>query len=694
MRILFVFLLLSSNGICQSTDRYKAILESDTSSHETKISALTSILLAESKSLPDSTVVDYYLQLASNAKAAKRYDDAIAYCDTILKGFKRKLTFVELKSIEETKAMIYKSAGKTDVAISMLLELLAEYEDAGHLEQSADLNNRVGIIFLKMGELKDAEYHLKESVEQARKIKNYNLEASSLMSLGNRFKKENKFEQAEDYYKQSIQLCKNHDFKRFLAGNYNNIGSLNRMMDKPDMAMYYYKKAVEINLEIGNDQWLSYNYNNLGNIYKAKKQYDQALHYFKLSNEIKERLGDDAGKVYTLLNLSEVYEAKGNIDEALRLHKQHTKLKDSLSELDRLEHTKELAAQFQSERREAEIIQLNMQDELNKKELDVKDERLRYQNSLTWFFGIGILLVIGIALTLWRSVVNRKKINQQLEVKNSQIDEKNTEIIDSINYAKRIQNTILPKEDDLQELLPKHALLYKPKDIISGDFYICEEVNDNLFFGTVDCTGHGVPGAMVSIVASNSFSKMIHELNLREPAEILDQLDVDVPMKLESKNQEVVDGMDMALCRLNPSRNKLSFAGAYQNCWIFNSESNMAGRDVADERIERYDVDGGTLLEIKGNRKGIGMLKGSDKFDQFDINVQPGDKILVSTDGFQDQFGGPGNKKFKVKQMRDIVMANMNQKPNQIMDALTKAMADWQGDQEQIDDICVFIVEL
>jgi serine phosphatase RsbU (regulator of sigma subunit) len=657
------------------------------------MNSLHSIIKREGHSLHDTITVDYYVQLSNLAREDKRYDDAVLFCDTILKKYKH-VGFDLIKKIEIRKAMHLKAAGKTDVAISQLLDVLAEYEDRKMYEESASLNNKIGIIFLKMSEFDNAEYHLNESILQARKINDYGMEATSLMSLGNRYKSVRDFKKAENYYKKSIQLCKEHDLKRTLAGNYNNYGSLLRLKSNLDRAVEYYKKAMAINLEIGNDRWLSYNYNNLGNVYKERGQYTEALKYFNLSNEIKERLDDTAGKVQTLLNLSTVYEAMGNTNQAYEYHKLYAALKDSLDQLNRLEISKEHAARFQTNRREAEIRELNMMDKLNKQELQSKDARNKYLNSLTWFFGVGILLILGIALILWKSVVNRKKINSELQTKNIQIDEKNTEIIDSINYAKRIQNTILPNEDVLQELLPKHALLYKPKDIISGDFYICEELKDNIFFGTVDCTGHGVPGAMVSIVASNSFSKTIHELGIMEPGSILNELNIDVPRKLDSKNQDVVDGMDMALCKLDKNRKVLSFSGAYQNCWVFNTKEEMIGRNLPQEGAVMHESADGMLLELKGTRRGIGMSSGKDKFDQFDLEYRVGDKVLLSTDGFQDQFGGIQNKKFKVKQMRDIVMDNMQSGPNEIMTALRKALGEWQGEEEQIDDICLLIVEL
>jgi serine phosphatase RsbU (regulator of sigma subunit) len=243
-------------------------------------------------------------------------------------------------------------------------------------------------------------------------------------------------------------------------------------------------------------------------------------------------------------------------------------------------------------------------------------------------------------------------------------------------------------------VLASNAILYKPKDIISGDFYFCDEVNDQVFFGTVDCTGHGVPGAMVSIVASHSLNKTIRELGLTEPSEILEKLNTEIPEKLHMGDSDILDGMDMALCKLDRKKNKLYFSGAYQNCWVFNTHENMLNRELSIAHTLADSSDKGMIIELKGNRKGIGMASGKSSFFQIEMDVKKGDKILLSTDGFQDQFGGKKDKKFGVKQMRSIVEKNIDRGPHAILDKLTEALQDWQGNQEQVDDICLMLVEI
>ena len=689
---LLLICLLPTIAVAQNTVKYHTdILENDTSSINTRINSINAILDKQKDRLEDTVVVDFYLQLADLYRDNQDFGSAVLYCDTILEEFK-KLDFYKRKDIEIKRAMYFKSAGKTEKCIKGLLKVLSEYEDHDDFDESAKLNKNIGVIFLKMNDLKNAEYHLKESIQQARKVGDAETEGYSLMSLGNRFKKEAKYKEAEERYKQSIAIAKREDIKRLLAGNYNNYGSLYRMMKKPERAMEYYKMAVKMNKEIGNDKWLSYNYNNLGNIYNEKKNYGEALRYFSLSLQIKKRINDYRGMVQTLSNIAGVEASLGNYPAAYRYQLRHQKLSDSIEKLDDADESKRLAAEFQAEKREAQIMKLHMQDELNQQELKAQGQRISYQNRIGWILGIGIFLIFVIAIFLLWSMINRKKINKELVSKNQQIDEQHNEIIDSINYAKRIQNSILPGTERLKRLLHNYGVWYKPKDIISGDFYICDGTNDGVYFGTVDCTGHGVPGAMVSLVASSHFNKMLHELKLKEPGQILNQLNREVPDALAVENEVINDGMDMSLCFVDNDRKQLKFSGAYQNCWILNRTEKIIGREVQGSSAIH---DGGqwSIIELKGERQGIGKTTSKKEFTTLEAKLEKGDKILMSTDGYQDQFGGPNNKKFKVKEMRRIVLENGDKSPQELIDLLIKAMRDWQAGYDQVDDICVMIVE-
>lgn len=691
--LLLIFSLLSIFSIGQVNNRLESILKNDSIEIPAKIVEIQQLIKLEKGKVNDTVIVEYYLKLSSLAQRDQDYLSAIDYCDTLLGKYK-KLDFKRLKAIEETRARIYKSSGQTDLAVAAYLSILSDYEDRGDFEESSRINNTIGIIFLRMGEMESAEYHLLESIEHAIKAGNKSIQASSLMSLGNRYKNAEMFTEAEGYYKKSIEICKKEGLKRLLAGNYNNYGSLYRMQGNQKKALYYFNLAVKMNQELGNDRWLSYNYNNIGNLHNDQSQHSEALKYFFKSNAIKKRLNDPYGMYSTYLNIAATYDSIGNFELAYDYYVQYTELKDSLTEVDNTLLSKKLAAEFQAEKREAQIIQLNMQSELSQQEITARDERISYQNFLGWMMGIGIFLVVVIAIIIWRSALNRKKANIELVEKNLQIDAQHGEIIDSINYAKRIQNSILPSDQKLTESLSDFGLLYKPKDIVSGDFYVCEETTNGLYFGTVDCTGHGVPGAMVSLVSSAHINKALHELHLSKTGDVLNDLNEKIPSALNGGDSDLNDGFDIALCRLSKDKSMLQFSGAHLNCWILNDKQSIASRNASTSTELIYESENHSILELKGQRRGIGKSMDDFTFTSSDFKLEKGDKILISTDGYQDQFGGEKNKKFKVKEMRNLIIANATLSPKELIAKLDTALTQWQGDYDQVDDICIMIVEI
>ena len=284
--------------------------------------------------------------------------------------------------------------------------------------------------------------------------------------------------------------------------------------------------------------------------------------------------------------------------------------------------------------------------------------------------------------------------NAQIHSKNEQLDFQHREIKSSINYAKRIQSIILPSQLKMDAYFSTYSILFMPKDIVSGDFYLFEPVSNGAYFGVVDCTGHGVPGAMMSLVGSSYFSKAIKEKNLKSPAAVLDFINKEFPKALTSNDVTITDGMDLALCFVDEEKQNLSFAGANRNCWVMNSSDNWVEREVRDSLDQRFDEQGVVLLELKGNRQGIGKSQTSKPFDDVNIPVRTGDRIVLFTDGYVDQFGGEANKKFRNSQLRKVLIANMHLNAKEIESVLVDTINDWRREEEQIDDICVMVVDI
>lgn len=264
--------------------------------------------------------------------------------------------------------------------------------------------------------------------------------------------------------------------------------------------------------------------------------------------------------------------------------------------------------------------------------------------------------------------------NKVLEVQKAEIQEKSNDILDSIKYAKRIQNAILPTDEKLNDIFEnEYFVLYKPKDIVSGDFFWADRFGDDIVFSAVDCTGHGVPGAFVSIVGFNGLNRTVNEFNLRKPGEILDKLTELVVGTFSAGESNIKDGMDIALCNLNHQKMTVQFAGANNPLVLIRN---------------------GEITEIKGDKQPIGEFENRVNFTNNELQVQKGDCLYVFSDGYADQFGGPKGKKLKYKVLKEILLNVNNLSMAEQKAELDKAFEEWRSDYEQLDDVCIIGVRI
>lgn len=288
-------------------------------------------------------------------------------------------------------------------------------------------------------------------------------------------------------------------------------------------------------------------------------------------------------------------------------------------------------------------------------------------------------------------VVQQKEI---VEKKNELIVEKQKEIIDSISYAKRLQQAILPPEKFIKEYLPESFIYYSPKDIVAGDFYwfhvIAGESNaEMVLIAAADCTGHGVPGAMVSVVCSNALNRTVKELKITEPGKILEKVRELVLETFEKSENEVKDGMDISLCSINLKSYEVKWAGANNPLWYTKQIPTL--KEDGEVCAEQGDA---TLHEIKANKQPIGKTDNPTPFMTHQLQLKKGDNLFLFSDGFADQFGGPRGKKFMYKPLKEILFQNSLHSTDQQKELLAKAFEGWKGQLEQVDDVLIIGVRI
>ena len=371
----------------------------------------------------------------------------------------------------------------------------------------------------------------------------------------------------------------------------------------------------------------------------------------------------------------------------------HKKMSDSLNSIENKKASIQKEFQYEYEKKAAAD---NVKIEANKKITEVKFKQEKIQR-YALYSGVFVLLCVAVFIFNRLQVTKKQNLiienqKQQVELKNEEIthqkelvDEKQKEIIDSINYAKRIQQAVLTGEDVWNKISKEHFILFQPKDIVSGDFYWAYNTpNNRSVFALADCTGHGVPGGFMSMLGNSFLNEIVVENKIFKANEILNKLRSKIINALEQKGgTQQKDGMDMCLCVWNKLDNTLEFAGANNPLWLLRTVVSSSG--VENKQLEEY----------KADKMPIGLyLETETPFTSVTIQLQAGDIIYLSTDGYADQFGGPKGKKLKYKPLIESLIKNSQLDMTVQKTNLETAFNDWKGSHEQVDDVSIIGIKV
>lgn len=266
----------------------------------------------------------------------------------------------------------------------------------------------------------------------------------------------------------------------------------------------------------------------------------------------------------------------------------------------------------------------------------------------------------------------RQKTNE-LNKTLTELKSQTLELTDSITYAKRIQKAILRHPASIKEILPESFFIYKPKDIIAGDFYLAEQIEDKIVLAVADCTGHGVPGAIISVVCGNALKRAIRRIGLNDAAKVLELTRDYVIETFEGSDEDIKDGMDIAFCIINPKTHQVNYTGA---------------------NISLHYTVNQTLTQLKADKQPVGNHVIKSPFTNHNIQLTKDDSIYLFTDGMPDQFGGPRGKKFKYKQLRELIQTNQHMSMQEQGIQIQNTFENWKGDLAQIDDVCLVGIKL
>lgn len=475
---------------------------------------------------------------------------------------------------------------------------------------------------------------------------------------------------------------------------YNNIGQVYASRGNLSEALEMFLKACVIAEKISDRTFLSTLYTNIGDCFLKTGRYEESLIHYKksirLAKEMKNK--EDEAKAYESISLA--YSKLNNYKSAYNNHLNYSNIKDSIMSEASNRAIAEMSTKYQTDKKEKQIEIQNLS--LGKQQVELKKRQIIIYSVL-----LGLLLVIALALSTYRNLRKNKRKNeiisaQKLEVEQQKhvIEEKHKEITDSIKYAKRLQEAIMPPMQLVNDMLPDCFVLFKPKDVVSGDFYWFEQKDNRIYFAAADCTGHGVPGAFMSIVNYNLLKHSINEHNRITPSEILMQVNLDLSLSLRQEYHEstIKDGMDISLCCFDKKAGTLEFAGANNSIYVVsgNGEQQIANRE---QGVKNNDY---CLLEYKADKQPIGTFVGEEfkPFTNKVIDVKNGDMVFLFTDGYADQFGGPKGKKFMYKRFEELLRANSHVPVELQKRIYSNAIDEWKGEHEQVDDILLIGVRI
>jgi len=462
-----------------------------------------------------------------------------------------------------------------------------------------------------------------------------------------------------------------------------------------DSTLVYQRLALKAANEIKISVSISYADRGIGGIFDLMKNYDSAIYYYQRAYNIVDSLGALKEEMEYSQALGHTLAKVGKYELAAKYLNITIAIKDSLFSREKEKALGKIEAQYEDDKKM--LIEKTLAAE--------KDKREKF---VIAGVSVGLVIVLVFLILLFKRFritdKQRKIIQEQkkdvdtaylkLNDAHGILQEKDKDISDSIAYARKIQTAILPSEEYLKQSLGNYVLLYKPRNVVSGDFYWCHQEGDKVVFAAVDCTGHGVPGAFMSMIGSSLLNQVVIENKVSDSAEILWQVRNNLLRQLQQKGQEAVarDGMDMALCIWDKTKNTIQFSGANNSLYIVRTGITL--NILLDHRLVRPT--GNDLLEVLPDKQPIGYQEGKmdTRFSSQTIQLQKGDYIYIATDGYHDQFGGEKNKKFTSKAFRDLLISLKGKPMSEQKNILDNTIEQWKSANEQTDDICVIGVRI
>ncbi len=640
------------------------------------------------------------------ALAVTQYEKAIKYYEII--GDEQGIAGILMNT-----GTIYRKQGNYPQALNCYTQSLELAEKMRDKQLTYRILGNTGILYSDQNNFPKALDYYQRSMALSKEMADEYSTAVALNVIGVLYAKQGKLLEALEYYQKSLAIRERFADKNEIAISLNNIADVYMRQDNSSKALAYYQRSLAIHTAMGDKRSMTYPLIGMAQIYRNRKDYDKSIDYAKKSLEIAQEINVTLEIKNASETLYKTYKLKGDDTKALEYHELYKQMNDSIFNVENTEKITNLENKAETAEKEKEIALLNKNQEILK-----KDSKFQ----LTIIYVIAAFSIAGMAVSYFLFLSRKRNIraknvarelSQKIELQRQSLSEQAEElnttlhtvekqrdnIISSINYALRIQNAIIPKEQEIQKHFPESFVLFRPKDIVSGDFYwfadkMTAQGNKKIMV-VADCTGHGVSGAFMTMIGNNMLNHIVHDQEVTEPNEILNLMTPLLKKTLLHSDGTVKDGMDISVVAIqylpeeeNITKIETTYAGAMNPLYYIENQ------EFKEIKADKVPIGGGDR-----QREGFTYQKheiNNDKLLMTDDNankVISNSKLVIylCTDGFQDQFGGKENRKFMVSKFKKLLL-EISEKPMAAQkQILETTITDWilAGNETQTDDICV-----
>ena len=631
----------------------------------------------------DSLAVKSYFLLSDENINRNAIDSALIYSSKGIElAAKLNLEYTKGKLINQRAYINLFYSKNYQQAVKEFIEALAIFDKYNDQEKLIGVYLHLGIANYELKDYESALIQLKNGEELAININSKKDLGLIYINLGATLDKLDRDADAMGIFLDATSIFEelkdelNYSISRF---NYLNVASkiYGENPRKINQSIHFvngYKELVPIFEKYKSNQTLIHVFLNLAAEFKKNKDFNESIFYLEKADSLATTLNDLRSLVRIYAQKSQVYELKGDVLNSLEALKLHDAANDSLFSIDLSNSVADIQAKYESEKKEAENSLLKKDAQINN--LALTSEK-KYRNILIVCFVISLLLVVVFynRMRVSRSK-NRIIEKQKVDLSNQKLalEEVNKEVISSINYAQRIQEALLKAKEHVSKHLPEHFVLFKPKDIVSGDFYWYLEKKGFVYIAVADCTGHGVPGAMLSMLGISYLNEINSSQELLSPGQILDLLKTKVVNELSQIDSSitVADGMDISLLRMDLKTGNLVWAGANNPLYILSNND---------------------LTIINSTRQSIGYSDTVIPFVDHQVSYVPNAIYYLFSDGYIDQFGGAKGKKLKQSGFKKKLFEIAEQPLSAQLTVLENYFEEWKGSFDQIDDVTVIAIK-